>query len=271
MATFTLHLLLPADSSAAEGPYKVLRLLNEQTGEERAINLWDEWSYSVIAPGDTVNVIGQFDEGGNCDINHDNNFLIVHPDILVSGTRVAASFSCPRRTVLDERLKSSEYSTAALCGTSGFKKNVESLFACGVNEKDVRKTMIDGIPRIYNWIMLFRNMEALLELLDQVEDAIGVDNDTVCDKTTHSFKSQDVIANELPVRVNHLVESTKSHIPKEVVGDFSNSNYLVLEASKKSQPADSSATVPNAKEFVDWVAKVHQQPCHIVYTDYRPN
>lgn len=45
-------------------------------------------SYSVIAPGDTVNVIGQFDEGGNCDINHDNNFLIVHPDILVSGTRV---------------------------------------------------------------------------------------------------------------------------------------------------------------------------------------
>ncbi|KAK1266748.1 hypothetical protein QJS04_geneDACA015568 [Acorus gramineus] len=31
-----------------------------------------------------------------------------------------------------------------------------------------------------------------------------------------------------------------------------------------------SATVPNAKEFADWVAKVHRQPCHIVYTDYRP-
>ncbi|CAK9262411.1 unnamed protein product [Sphagnum jensenii] len=31
-----------------------------------------------------------------------------------------------------------------------------------------------------------------------------------------------------------------------------------------------SATVPNAKEFADWVAKVHNQPCHIVYTDYRP-
>ncbi|WJX75871.1 DNA helicase [Trifolium repens] len=169
---------------AAEGPYKVLRLLNEQTGEERAVNLWDEWSYSVIAPGDTVNVIGQFDEGGNCDINHDNNFLIVHPDILVSGTRVAASFSCPRRTVLDERLKSNEHSSVALCGTllhqifqAGLtndnptidflecytevvlQRNVESLFACGVNEKDVRKTMIDAIPRIYSWIMLFRNMK----------------------------------------------------------------------------------------------------------------
>ncbi|XP_073222002.1 DNA replication ATP-dependent helicase/nuclease JHS1 isoform X2 [Cicer arietinum] len=176
--------LQPADSSAAKCPYKVLRLLNEQTGEERAVNLWDEWSYSVISPGDTVNVIGQFDEGGNCDIDHDNNFLIVHPDILVSGTRVAGSFSCPRRAVLDERLKSNEYSIAALCGTllhqifqAGLtsnnptinflecytevvlQKNIESLFACGVNEKDVHKTLIDGIPKIYNWIMLFRNME----------------------------------------------------------------------------------------------------------------
>ncbi len=31
-----------------------------------------------------------------------------------------------------------------------------------------------------------------------------------------------------------------------------------------------SATIPNAKEFVGWVAKTHHQPCHVVYTDYRP-
>lgn len=69
----------------------------------------------------------------------------------------------------------------------------------------------------------------MLELLDQVEDAIGVDNDTVCDKTTHSCNSQDGIADGLPVRANHLVERTKSHIPKEVVSVFSDSSYLVLE------------------------------------------
>ena len=69
----------------------------------------------------------------------------------------------------------------------------------------------------------------MLELLDQVEDAIGVDNDTVCDKTTHSGNSQDGIADGLPVRANDLVERTKSHIPKEVVGVFSDSSYLVLE------------------------------------------
>lgn len=31
-----------------------------------------------------------------------------------------------------------------------------------------------------------------------------------------------------------------------------------------------SATIPNSKEFVSWVSKLHHQPCHVVYTDYRP-
>ncbi|KAL0239189.1 hypothetical protein PCE1_004880 [Barthelona sp. PCE] len=31
-----------------------------------------------------------------------------------------------------------------------------------------------------------------------------------------------------------------------------------------------SATVPNAKEFADWIADLKSQPCHVVYTDFRP-
>ncbi|KAF9620371.1 hypothetical protein IFM89_011106 [Coptis chinensis] len=41
-------------------------------------------------------------------------------------------------------------------------------------------------------------------------------------------------------------------------------------APKNSHFVFLSATVPNAKEFADWVAKAHRQPCHIVYMDYRP-
>lgn len=54
--------------------------------------------YSVVAPGDTIHVIGEFDSEGKCEINRGENFLIVHPDILVSGTRVCPinyfSFVC---------------------------------------------------------------------------------------------------------------------------------------------------------------------------------
>ncbi|KAH7372411.1 hypothetical protein KP509_17G002800 [Ceratopteris richardii] len=44
----------------------------------------------------------------------------------------------------------------------------------------------------------------------------------------------------------------------------------IVMAPKNSRFVFLSATVPNAREFTDWVAKVHQQPCHIVYTDFRP-
>ncbi|XWS11555.1 hypothetical protein CRYUN_Cryun37aG0008300 [Craigia yunnanensis] len=44
----------------------------------------------------------------------------------------------------------------------------------------------------------------------------------------------------------------------------------IVMAPKNSRFVFLSATVPNAKEFADWVAKVHKHPCHIVYTDYRP-
>jgi ATP-dependent RNA helicase DOB1 len=31
-----------------------------------------------------------------------------------------------------------------------------------------------------------------------------------------------------------------------------------------------SATLSNASEFAAWVAALHAQPCHVVYTDFRP-
>ena len=31
-----------------------------------------------------------------------------------------------------------------------------------------------------------------------------------------------------------------------------------------------SATLANATEFAAWVAGLHKQPCHVVYTDFRP-
>ncbi|KAK1273977.1 hypothetical protein QJS04_geneDACA012087 [Acorus gramineus] len=170
-----------SDSTHGQFPVKVLRLLNELSGQERALHLCDEWFHTIIGPGDTVIVIGEFDKYGKCVIDRESNLVIVHPDILLSGTRVAASFSCARRAVLDERLKSTEHSTSALIGTllhqifqaallkdlptrefletyAGvvIKKNIENLYACGVNEKDFYTMLIDVIPRILNWLRCYK-------------------------------------------------------------------------------------------------------------------
>ncbi|KAI0275862.1 antiviral helicase [Russula aff. rugulosa BPL654] len=31
-----------------------------------------------------------------------------------------------------------------------------------------------------------------------------------------------------------------------------------------------SATIPNAMQFCEWICRSHDQPCHVVYTDFRP-
>lgn len=31
-----------------------------------------------------------------------------------------------------------------------------------------------------------------------------------------------------------------------------------------------SATIPNASQFADWICEIHHQPCHVVYTNFRP-
>lgn len=44
----------------------------------------------------------------------------------------------------------------------------------------------------------------------------------------------------------------------------------IILAPKSARFAFLSATIPNAREFADWVARIHMSPCHVVYTDYRP-
>lgn len=31
-----------------------------------------------------------------------------------------------------------------------------------------------------------------------------------------------------------------------------------------------SATIPNAREFAEWICRIKRQPCHVVYTEFRP-
>ncbi|XP_021861428.2 DNA replication ATP-dependent helicase/nuclease JHS1-like [Spinacia oleracea] len=93
-------------------------------------------------------------------------------------------FNCPRRAVLDERLRGGETSTAALTGTllhqifqagllrenptieplqefakSVIQKNIQGMYACEVQEKDMCETLNNTIPMICNWIKYFRDSQ----------------------------------------------------------------------------------------------------------------
>ena len=44
----------------------------------------------------------------------------------------------------------------------------------------------------------------------------------------------------------------------------------IILLSQKVRFVFLSATIPNAGEFAEWICRVKRQPCHVVYTDYRP-
>ncbi|CAB3409504.1 unnamed protein product [Caenorhabditis bovis] len=44
----------------------------------------------------------------------------------------------------------------------------------------------------------------------------------------------------------------------------------IILMSEKIRHAFLSATIPNARQFAQWVCYIHHQPCNVVYTDYRP-
>ncbi|BDA50405.1 probable DNA replication ATP-dependent helicase/nuclease DNA2 at C-terminar half [Coccomyxa sp. Obi] len=85
---------------------KVLRALDERTSRELAVHLRDGWMGTPVQPGDTVHVLAHVDVAQGqahavCD--HAAGLLVVQPDVLLSGTRVAGSFKCARQAVLEER------------------------------------------------------------------------------------------------------------------------------------------------------------------------
>lgn len=81
--------------------HKKLKLFDETNNNEKFVTLADDWYFVKVKPGDIVNVIGQFDSFSHCTIdNQGNNFLIVHPDLLITGTVVGESFGCKRQSIL---------------------------------------------------------------------------------------------------------------------------------------------------------------------------
>ncbi|PRQ49531.1 putative DNA helicase [Rosa chinensis] len=41
----------------------------------------------------------------------------------------------------------------------GIQRNIENLYACGVHENDVYKTLVDAVTKILNWVNIFKNTQ----------------------------------------------------------------------------------------------------------------
>ncbi|OQV15942.1 DNA replication ATP-dependent helicase/nuclease DNA2 [Hypsibius exemplaris] len=64
------------------------------------------WVQTSVVTGDQVVIIGSFDEQHECIIDDNHNFLILHPDTLISPTLIGGAGYCKRKALLQEMIRS---------------------------------------------------------------------------------------------------------------------------------------------------------------------
>ncbi|XP_070570774.1 DNA replication ATP-dependent helicase/nuclease DNA2-like [Ptychodera flava] len=91
---------------------------HHDTITEKKVILKGIWSSTLVDIGSTVSVHGDFDTTDTCIVDQERNFILVEPDLLLTGTNIASSIRCARRSVLNEIFKGSDFSSKAMaCGT----------------------------------------------------------------------------------------------------------------------------------------------------------
>ncbi|GAB4823940.1 hypothetical protein N2152v2_010986 [Parachlorella kessleri] len=99
---------------------QVLRLFNKHKGREVFAHLRTPWADLPYRVGDEVNLVARLDDFDgqlHCLLDMENGMLVLHPDVLLSGTRITGSNSCPRQSILDEKIAGDGSSAAAVQGT----------------------------------------------------------------------------------------------------------------------------------------------------------
>ena len=103
-----------ADMQVSRPDYSELRLRVQHaaSGAERWLHLHGAWTDTLAAPGDPINVIFRPEHNwlrGADGIAHGvftngtEGLLVLHPDLLLSGTAISMALRCPRQAMLQER------------------------------------------------------------------------------------------------------------------------------------------------------------------------
>ncbi|KAG1738190.1 AAA domain-containing protein [Suillus lakei] len=85
----------------------VLSVRVQPSGDHRTVILCDDWVDADIRKGNIINVLGDFDSFGIIKITSKANFLINHPDLLITATALSNAPQCRRKPLLSALVRSS--------------------------------------------------------------------------------------------------------------------------------------------------------------------
>ncbi|EZF34348.1 hypothetical protein H101_02103 [Trichophyton interdigitale H6] len=161
---------------------KVLVVREDKKRKTRAITLRDSWFESAVSKDTYIHLIGNFDRNGQCLVDDSSSHaIILDPDHLISATVVADSFTCPRRAVLQDRVKATNdankpqvyghilheiFQEAMKANTWNLPwlknlintilpKYIESLFDVNLTFNDAASYLESKMPALRDWAKLY--------------------------------------------------------------------------------------------------------------------
>jgi DNA replication ATP-dependent helicase Dna2 len=173
----------------------ILRLFDERLQQVKHCHLRQDWSRTRVDAGDFVHVTGDFEvDSVTCFVDNVQNFVVVHPDVLLTGTRIADSFDCSRKAVLSERfntlggssfamiqgtmlhevfeicVRSRDFQLEQLQATVAevVQKHLSEVFACSETEETAGQKLGDFLPLLQQWATEFLREDPVAEVRFQL-------------------------------------------------------------------------------------------------------
>ncbi|KAI7899573.1 DNA replication factor Dna2-domain-containing protein [Cokeromyces recurvatus] len=132
---------------------KILLLIEEDANSTITAKLRQEWEQTLVTIGDIVHIPYTTDIH-EVIIDNQKNFIIVHPDQLISCTAVADTFLCLRKSVLQMKIKGvSEYTEALVHGNIIHRVLQNALqtneFSVKSIKDEIKRVIVDSLEDLY--------------------------------------------------------------------------------------------------------------------------
>ncbi|BGP34795.1 DNA replication endonuclease-helicase Dna2 [Rhodotorula toruloides] len=137
---------------ALRRPQKLLTVSSKALDDLRRVALYDDWVDTPVVAGDIVNLVGDFDLAAKdtpLQLTRSHGLLILHPDILVSSTKVADSSHCTRKAVLQEIIRTVGGSTPSLLYGNMLHSLLQSCMTEGRWDDEYRHGRIEEVVKEY--------------------------------------------------------------------------------------------------------------------------
>ncbi|XP_044154587.1 DNA replication ATP-dependent helicase/nuclease DNA2 [Bufo gargarizans] len=125
---------------------KHLTITAHQEGEDTELCiLKDDWVGIQVKPGDVIHLEGNAALPNTWTVDKDSGYIILFPDLLISGTSIANGIRCLRRSVLSEKFKVCEKGSRQMLIGTMLHDVFQKATTCGFGEEVLQNLAVQAV------------------------------------------------------------------------------------------------------------------------------